>query len=92
MTAAVVNQSAVNFYSGMLPSEFNAAVYAMAGKIAMDGCNHGRLCVVHSMYAAALKNCGPDDSDNDTHREWRRCGRRAAGRLVAIANQSYENR
>lgn len=89
MTTATINQSAVNFYAKMLPSQFDAAVYAMAGKIAMDGCRHGRLCIVHSMHAAALANCGPADSDNDTHREWRRYGRPNAIRLVAIAEQAY---
>ena len=89
MTNATVNQTAVNFYAKLLPAQFDAAVYAMAGKIAMDGCRHGRLCMVHSMHAAALANCGPDDSDHDTHREWRRYGRPNAIRLVAIAEQAY---
>jgi hypothetical protein len=89
MTTAVISQSAVNFYANLLPSEFDAAVYAMAGKIAMDGCRHGRLCMVHAMHAAALANSGPDDSDNDTHREWRRRAKPAAARLVAIAEQAY---
>ncbi len=86
---ATINQSAVNFYANMHPSRFDAAVYAMAGKIAMNGCRHGRLCIVLAMHAAALINCGPDDSDNDTHREWRRYAKPAAARLVAIAEQSY---
>ena len=66
-----------------------AQLNAMAGKIAMDGCRHGRLCMVHAMHSAALANSGPDDSDNDTHREWRRCAKPAAARLVAIAEQAY---
>jgi len=84
-----INQSAVNFYANMHPFQFDAAVYDMAGKIAMDGCGHGRLCIVHAMHAAALANSGPDDSDNDTHREWRREELPLAKRLVAIANKSY---
>jgi hypothetical protein len=89
MTSAVINQSAVNLYTNLLPSEFDNAVYAMAGKIAMEGCRHGRLCIVHSMYAAALAKAGPEDSDNDTHREWRREELPLAARLVAIAEQAY---
>jgi hypothetical protein len=89
MTHAIINQTAINFYTTLVPSEFEAAVYAMAGRIAMDGCRHGRLCQAHAMHAAALANCGPDDSDNDTHREWRRNARPAAARLVSIAEQAY---
>jgi hypothetical protein len=91
MTTATVNQASVSLYAHCLPSEFKAAVYAMAGKIAMDGCRHGRLCTVHAMHAAALANSGPDDSDHDTHREWRRHALPAAIRLVAIAEQSYSS-
>lgn len=89
MTTAVVNQTAANYYARLHPSAFHAAIYQMAGKIAMDGCRHGRLCIVHAMYAAALANSGPDDNDNDTHREWRRYAKPAAARLVAIAEKSY---
>jgi hypothetical protein len=89
MTTATINQAAVNFYANLLPSEFEAAAYAMAGKIAMDGCRHGRLCMVHAMHAAALANSGPDDSDHDTCREWRRGNLPMAVRLVAIAERAY---
>ena len=89
MTGAVINQSAVNLYANLLPSEFDNAVYAMAGKIAMEGCRHGRLCIVHSMYAAALANSGAEDTDHDTEREWRREELPLAARLVAIAEQAY---
>jgi hypothetical protein len=89
MTSATINQAAVNLYANYLPYQFEAAVYAMAGKIAMDGCRHGRLCIVHAMHAAALSNSGPDDSDHDTHREWRRYFLPMAVRLVAIAERAY---
>ena len=89
MTNATINQASVNLYAHYLPFEFDAAVYAMAGKIAMEGCRHGRLCIVHAMHAAAVANSGPDDSDNDTHREWRREELPLAIRLVAIAERAY---
>ena len=89
MTSAVINQSAVNFYANLLPAEFGKAVYDMAGKIAMDGCRHGRLCIVHSMYAAALLNSGDEDCDHDVEREWRRQELPLAARLVVIAERAY---
>jgi hypothetical protein len=89
MTTAVINQSAVNLYAKLLPSEFDKAVYAMAGKIAINGCSHGRLCIVHSMHAAALANSGPKNCDHDTERYWRRNELPLAARLVAIAEQAY---
>ena len=89
MTNAVLNQSAINFYARLLPSEFDKAVYDMAGKITMNGCSHGRLCIVHSMYAAALANAGSEDTDHDTEREWRREELPLAARLVTLAEQAY---
>ena len=90
MTNAVISQSIVNYYEGMTASQLHDAAYAMAGKIAMEGCTHGRLCVVHSMHAAALANCGPDDSDHDDHREWRSYVKPFTNRLVLIAEQAYQ--
>lgn len=92
MTNAVINQAAVNYYGSMIAFQLRELAYAMAGKIAMEGCTHGRLCIVHSMHAAALVNCGPDDSDHDEHREWRRYVRPITNRLVLIAEQAYSRR
>jgi hypothetical protein len=88
---APVNQSVVAVLCQVPAERMREMIITKAGEIAISGyCTHGKLCWTMNVLAAAKKNAGPFDSDNDTHRYWRRSVVPLAHRLCSLAEIAYD--